>query len=257
MYRGLQCAVRRWHRAWSLSAELGQGVGKCLPRRWRDVLLLFSAASSLAQRPAKPRSWILAGQSRMSHLAVCFHHFHSACILGMSAPLPCLGGKEEQWELSTHPPMCCVLFFQLQSLSSSPGPTVLPSPSPWAGRCCPFTGAHRSPWGLPVEDGHWQSHAEGLCWCLAWRWGGEGSRRSVEIEDHQQRQQDVSCILPASWGAVLWSWACCPLAWGDCLGWALISISWLTLGSPLAEGCFARPGKHPLTAAWLCTALQL
>jgi len=37
----------------------------------------------------------------------------------------------------------------------------------------------------------------------------------------------------------------------------LISISWLTLGSPLAEGCFACPGKHPLTAAWLCTAMQL
>lgn len=81
MHCGLQCAVRRWHRAWSLSAELGQGVGKCLPRCWQDILLFFSAASSLAQLPAKPCSWILAGQRKMSHLAVCFHHFHSTCIL--------------------------------------------------------------------------------------------------------------------------------------------------------------------------------
>lgn len=156
MHCGLQCAVRRWHRARSLSAELGQGVGKRLSRRWRDILLFFPAASSLAQHPAKPCSWILAGQRRMSHLAVCFHHFHSACILGMAAPLPCLGGRGEQWELSTHPPMCCVLLFQLQSSSSSPGPTVPSSPSPCAGRCCPLTAAHCPPWGLPVGDRHWQ-----------------------------------------------------------------------------------------------------
>lgn len=113
------------------------------------------------------------------------------------SPLPRWKGRAVGAE---HPP-AYVLLFQLQSLSSSPGPTVPPSPSPWAGRCCPFTGAHCPPWGLPVADGHWQNHTEGLCWCLAWLWGGGGSRRSVEIEDHQQRQQDVSCILPCVLGS--------------------------------------------------------